>query len=97
MKIFFYLFATFTFINKKLQEHEGMNYAKNDTINGKPMPTLETITNNFQKQKLLHYLENKNINIHNKIAMIKQNISTDSVTTVNLTKGGLYDDWNFEM
>jgi hypothetical protein len=60
---------------------------------------IEKIKENFNKYNLLKTLEDKKIPIQHKIKLIdnynKNNYQ--SVYVTNITKGGLFKDWNFKL
>lgn len=49
----------------------------------------------FNKYKIYKLLKNENVSINTKLKLIKkENIFGDNIVP-NITKGGLYKDWNF--
>lgn len=57
---------------------------------------IEKIKNNFNKYNLLKTLEDNKIPIQHKIKLIDKN-NYQSVCSNNITKGGLFKDWNFKL
>ena len=49
----------------------------------------------FNKYKLYKLLKNENISINTKLELIKKEKIFDNNIIPNITKGGLYKDWNF--
>ena len=55
---------------------------------------LERINNYFEKQKIIKTLENPNVSQIYKIELINNYLIEDTLTP-NISKGGLYDDFQF--
>jgi len=54
---------------------------------------LEKIINNLNKHNLLKILEDSNINIEDKLNIIKKD---ETYSSIKIENGGLFDDWNFD-
>lgn len=57
---------------------------------------LEQIYINYEKYKLLKTLQSNNLNVYDKIELIKKNYLLTEQTTPNLLAGGLMDDWLYQ-
>jgi hypothetical protein len=88
-----YLFYLFVFNNYK-NEKSGIDHRypliedKSDIYN--------IIDINYKK-KLLDYLKSDNISVHDKLKKINEFDNVNNIKAMNITKGGLLDDWNFEI
>jgi len=49
----------------------------------------------FNKYKLYKLLKNENVSINTKLELIKEEYVFDDNIVPNITKGGLYKDWDF--
>jgi hypothetical protein len=74
-------------LNKKSYFYQGQDMTKNETEYPK-------LYEDFEKHKLLRFLENKKITNFNKID--KLNYYNLKYTTLNITNGNLYKDWDFK-
>jgi hypothetical protein len=63
-------------------------------IENKENTTYDRISYLFHIKKKLDYLNNKNISILNKINLIDK--EKTKIIKLNITEGGLYNDWNFK-
>lgn len=68
---------------------------RNKTENNDHNITIYNIKINYYKKNLLNNLENKNISINNKLALIEyhNNIFDEKIYTNNISFGGLFNDW----
>ena len=57
---------------------------------------IKNIVENYQKKELLEYLQSNKTNIIDKLNKI-QIFYGNNPKQVNLSSGGLLDDWNFEI
>lgn len=78
---------------KKLDGFDTRYHFNDNNIN-----QLERINNYFEIKKIINTLENNNTSQYYKLLLIKQNdfLFEDSFTP-NITKGGLFDDFNFSI
>lgn len=87
----YYLLSTFSNTNYR-NVHAGNDerYPINETINE---VEIYNIYKNHEKKKLLDILQNDKISINTKVDLLQDN----NIKTINLTAGGLMDDFNFTM
>lgn len=69
--------------------------SRNRTNNNDDNITIYKIKINYYKKNLLDNLENNNISINNKLALIEYHnyIFYEKIYTNNISSGGLFDDW----
>jgi len=84
-----YLLSTFSNTNYR-SVHSGNDerYPVNDTNNE---VEIYNIYKNYENKKLLDVLQNDKISINTKLDLLHDN----TIKSVNLTAGGLMDDFNF--
>ena len=81
-----YLLSTFTNTNcRSVYTGNDERYPNNETINE------VEIYKNHENKKLLDILENDKISINTKLDLLEDN----TIKPINLTAGGLMDDFNF--
>jgi len=54
---------------------------------------LEKIINHFNKQKLLKTFEDDNLNLNEKLNIIKKD---ETLSPIKIKNGGLFNDWDFD-
>lgn len=75
-----------------------MRFKYSSIVSEREKKELEKIHMNFEKQKLLLLLQDKHIDIYKKIEIIKDyNIIDHQHYEVNILKGNLLDDWEFNI
>ena len=88
------------YIEKILNKHDGydMRYIdKNNLNHSENSSIIFNYREIFNKYKIYKLLKNENISINIKLELIKKENILDNniVSIVNITKGGLYKDWDF--
>jgi hypothetical protein len=84
-----YLLSTFSNANyRSVYTGNDERYPINETINE---TEIYNIYKNHEKKKLLDILENDKISINTKLNLLEDN----TIKPINLTAGGLMDDFNF--
>ena len=78
--------------------NDGMD-ERYETISRPDHESISKIEENFQKRKMLKTLENINISLEYKLALIRENshlsdIFDNSIKAINLYKGGLHHEFN---
>lgn len=84
----------FVFNNYKSKEWLG-NDERFPLIEDKSL--MPKVVENFEKKKLLDYLSSENTSLINKITAINLFYNTNIAKPFNLTNGGLFKDWDFEI
>ena len=82
-----------TFSNTNYRSESSGNdgrYPNNETNNDSQ---LYNMYKNYERKKLLDILQNDKISINTKLYLLENN----SIKPINLTAGGLMDDFNFTM
>lgn len=75
-----------------------MRFKHGSIVSEREKKELEKIHMNFEKQKLLLLLQDKHIDIYKKIEIIKDyDIIDHQHYEVNILKGNLLDDWEFNI
>lgn len=86
-----YLLSTFSNTNyRSVNSGNDERYPINETNNE---VEIYNIYKNYENKKLLDILENDKISINTKLNLLEDNI----IKPINLTAGGLMDDFNFIM
>ena len=83
----------------ELDVHKKGYDQRNITSLSDKIETLEYINKNFRRQLLLNKLQS-NDSLLNKLNLLKSkeyDYLFDDIPSVNITAGGLFNDWNFEI
>lgn len=83
--------------NFLIKDSNTTNSGNDERPNIKDNEDLNSIYINFHKKNILETLENNNIGIFHKLELINKYDILNETISVNILKGGLLDDFNFEI
>ena len=86
----FYLFVFNNYKNEKLgiDQRYPLVEDKTDLVN---------IIKNNNNKLLLDYLKSEDISIYDKIKKLDEFDNSNTIKPINIFKGGLFDNWDFEI
>ena len=79
----------------KLKEQPMFDVENKYNLTSDEIETLEEISQNIYKHKMLKILENENVSPISKLEYI--HTFQDESISINITNGGLYNDFNFQI
>lgn len=79
----------------KLKEQPVFDVENKYNLTTDEIETLEKINQNIYKHKILKILENENVSSISKLEYI--HTFQDEPISINITNGGLYNDFNFQI
>ncbi len=79
----------------KIKEQPVFDVENKYNLTTDEIETLEKINQNIYKHKILKILENENVSIISKLEYI--HTFQDEPISINITNGGLYNDFNFQI
>lgn len=88
------------YLKKPTQYSAGfdMRFKHSSIVSIQERKELEKIHMNFEKQKIVLLLQDEHIDIYKKIELIKNyDIIDDDQMDVNILRGNLLDDWEFNI